>query len=195
MRARVSTRARVELLGLVLVGVLAGCRQDMHDQPKLEPYEASGFFADGRASRPLVPGTVARGRLGEDEHLYRGTVDGAPAASFPFEVTRAVFERGAERYAIHCAPCHGASGDGDGMVVRRGMKRPPSYHLPRLREAPPGYLFDVMTNGFGAMFDVADRVPAPDRWAIAAHVRALQLAQTATLEDVPAAERATLEAE
>jgi len=184
------------LLGAGLAAALAtGCRQDMHDQPKLQPYEASAFFADGRASRPLVPGTVARGRLFEDEHLHRGTVDGAPAASFPFEVTRAVLERGRERYAIHCAPCHGAAGDGDGMVVRRGMKQPPSYHLARLREAPPGYFFDVITNGFGAMYDLADRVEARDRWAIVAYVRALQLAQNASIADVPPAERARLEAE
>lgn len=171
-----------------------GCRQDMHDQPKLEPYESSEFFTDGRASRPLVPGTVARGRLFEDEHLHRGTVDGAPAETFPFEVTRAVLERGRERYGIHCAPCHGAAGDGDGMVVRRGMTRPPSYHLARLREAPPGYFFDVITNGFGAMYDLSDRITAEDRWAIAAYVRVLQAAQNARLEDVPAGDRAALEA-
>ena len=171
-----------------------GCRQDMHDQPKLEPYESSEFFTDGRASRPLVPGTVARGRLCEDEHLHRGTVDGAPAETFPFEVTRAVLERGRERYGIHCAPCHGAAGDGDGMVVRRGMTRPPSYHLARLREAPPGYFFDVITNGFGAMYDLSDRITAEDRWAIAAYVRVLQAAQNARLEDVPAGDRAALEA-
>ena len=175
--------------------LLVACRQDMHDQPKLEPYESSAFFSDGRASRPLVAGTVARGRLFEDEHLYRGTVDGQPAESFPFEVTRAVLERGRERYGIHCAPCHGASGDGDGMVVRRGMKQPPSYHLARLREVPPSYFFDVITNGFGAMYDFSDRVVPEDRWAIAAFVRALQLSQNAQLEDLPAAARAELEAQ
>jgi mono/diheme cytochrome c family protein len=187
---------RASLLTACLASALAlaACRQDMHDQPKYEPYEASAFFADGRASRPLVQGTVARGRLFEDEHLYRGTVDGEPATSFPFEIDRAALERGAERYAIHCAPCHGASGDGDGMIVRRGMKQPPSYHLARLREAPPGYFFDVMTSGCGAMYDVADRVSVRDRWAIAAYVQALQLSQTAGLDDVPAAERAGLEA-
>lgn len=187
---------RAPLLAACLASALLApaCRQDMHDQPKYEPYEASAFFADGRASRPLVAGTVARGRLFEDEHLYRGTVEGEPATSYPFEITRAALERGAQRYAIHCAPCHGASGDGDGMIVRRGMKQPPSYHLARLREASPGYFFDVMTNGFGAMYDVADRVPVRDRWAIAAYVQALQLAQSAELADVPADERARLEA-
>ena len=184
---------RNALVAAALVAA-TGCRQDMHDQPKLEPYESSEFFTDGRASRPLVPGTVARGRLFEDEHLHRGTVDGAPAETFPFEVTRAVLERGRERYGIHCAPCHGAAGDGDGMVVRRGMTRPPSYHLARLREAPPGYFFDVITNGFGAMYDLSDRITAEDRWAIAAYVRVLQAAQNARLEDVPAGDRAALEA-
>jgi len=183
-------------LALFAAAALAlACRQDMHDQPKLEAYEQSAFFEDGRAVRPLVAGTVARGRLFEDEHLHRGTVEGAPAASFPFEIARADLERGRERYAIHCAPCHGASGDGDGMVAQRGMRPPPSLHLERLRQAPPGYVFDVITRGFGAMFDFADRIEARDRWRITAYVHALQLASHAAIDDVPSAERARLEAE
>jgi hypothetical protein len=170
------------ILGVALLG---GCRQDMHDQPKLEPFEASAFFQDGRASRPLLPGTVARGELQDDEHLYRGRLNGEPARSFPFEVTREVLERGRQRYAIYCTPCHDATGSGNGLVVQRGMKRPESFHVERLREAPPGYFFDVITNGFGAMFDYADRIEPRDRWAVVGYVRALQLSQNATIDDVP----------
>ena len=164
----------------------------MHDQPKLEPDEGSSFFADGRASRPLVPGTVARGRLEEDEHLFRGQIAGRPAETFPFEVTRAVIERGRERYGIFCTPCHDATGDGQGMIVERGMRPPPSLHIERLRTAQPGYFLDVITNGFGAMYDYSDRIPASDRWAITAYVRALQRSQNATIADVPPDERASL---
>jgi hypothetical protein len=180
---------------LVALSNAPGCRQDMHDQAKLQPIEKSSFFADGRASRPLVPGTVARGRLFADRHLYAGVVDGAPAETFPFEVTRDVLERGRQRYGIFCAPCHDAAGGGDGIVVQRGMTRPPSFHEQRLRDAPPGHFFDVITNGFGTMFDQADRIDARDRWAIVAYVRALQLSQNATLGDVPPAPRARLEGE
>jgi mono/diheme cytochrome c family protein len=186
---------RACLAAVVLAAALAACRQDMHDQPKYEPLETSAFFADHRSARPLVAGTVARGRLFEDQHLYAGQVGGKPAETFPFAVTREVLERGRERYGIYCTPCHDALGTGEGTVVQRGMKRPPSLHIDRLRQAPPGYYFDVMTNGFGAMFDYADRITAEDRWAIAAYVRVLQMSQNATLADVPQAERAALEAQ
>jgi mono/diheme cytochrome c family protein len=178
---------------LAAAALAAGCRQDMHDQPKLEPYEHSDFFADGRAVRPLVPGTVAREGFREDEALERGTVGGRPAEAFPFEVTRAVLDRGRERYAIFCSPCHGGAGDGNGMIVERGMRRPPSFHSERLRTAAPGHYFDVITNGFGVMFDYADRVPPEDRWAIAAWIRVLQRSRNATIADVPPEERARLE--
>lgn len=182
------------LLAASTLLLLAGCRQDMQDQPKLQPFEASSFFADGRAMRPHVEGTVARGHLFEDEHLYTGRVAGELATAFPFEVTREVLERGRERYGIFCSVCHGLGGDGDGMVVQRGFKQPASFHEQRLRDQPPGYFFDVMTNGYGAMYDYSDRVPVRDRWAIAAYVRVLQASRTATLADVPAEERARLEA-
>lgn len=178
---------------LVLVACLVACRQDMHDQPKLEPYERSPLFADGRAMRPTVEGTVARGRLREDDHLYRGRVEGELATAFPFPVDRAVLERGRERYGIFCAPCHGLTGDGDGMIVRRGFKRPPSFHEQRLRDAPPGHFFDVVTNGYGVMYDHGDRIPPRDRWRITAWVRVLQRSRTASLDDVPPEERAGLE--
>ena len=173
---------------------LAACRQDMHDQPRYEPLEASAFFADGRSARPQVRGTVARGELRLDEHLYAGTVNGEPATSFPFEITEDILERGRERYDIFCSTCHDRVGSGEGIVVKRGLKRPPSFHIERLREAPAGYYFDVVTRGFGAMYDLSDRVSVRDRWAITAYVRALQLSQNAALEEVPADRRAILEA-
>lgn len=192
--ARGSGAASLMLRALGALGVLAACRQDMHDQPRYEPLEASAFFADGRSARPQVPGTVARGELVLDEHLVTGKVAGQPATTFPFPVTREVLERGRERYGIFCAACHDGAGYGLGIVVERGMKQPPSLHVERLREAPPGYLFDVITVGFGAMYDLADRISPSDRWAIVAYVRALQLSQSATLADVPEDVRARLEA-
>ena len=177
------------LCGLVLT---AACRQDMHDQPRYEPLEASSFFADGRSARPLVAGTVARGDLREDEHFYTGKSDGAVVETFPFPVTREVFERGQERYTIFCSPCHDQVGNGEGMIVQRGFRRPSSFHIDRLREAPVGYFFEVITNGFGAMYDYADRIPPRDRWAIIAYIRALQLSQNASINDVPAQERGRL---
>jgi hypothetical protein len=172
--------------------LVTGCRQDMHDQPKFKPYRATSFFADDRSARPLVEGVVARGDLQEDEHLYKGRENGAPATTFPFPITLEVLQRGQERFNIYCSPCHGRLGDGEGMIVQRGLKHPPSFHIDRLREAPPGYFFTVISNGFGVMFDYADRVPVKDRWAIIAYIRALQLSQHATLEDVPAEQRQQL---
>ena len=166
----------------------------MHDQPKYSPYRESTFFADGVGARPVVVGTVPRGHLNDDELLYGGKENGAVATRFPFPVDEAVMTRGRERFNIYCAPCHGATGLGDGMVVRRGYRRPPPLADQRLREVPIGHFFDVMTHGFGAMPDYAVQVPAPDRWAIAAYIRALQLSGHATLQDVPQAERSKLEA-
>jgi len=153
---------------------LAGCRQDMHDQPRYEPLEASDLFGDRRASRPLVDGTVARGELREDALLYTGKVDGKDAEEFPFPLTEAVLARGRERYDIFCAPCHGRTGEGDGMIVQRGYRRPTSYHALTLQNAPVGHFFDVITNGWGAMPDYASQIEVRDRWAIAAYIRALQ---------------------
>jgi mono/diheme cytochrome c family protein len=172
---------------------IIGCRHDMHDQPKYQPLEASDFFADGRASRPLPPGTVARGELNEDAHLYAGKSGNKFADTLPFAVSQAVLARGQERFKIFCSPCHGRLGNGEGMVVRRGFRHPPSFHIDRLRQAPVGYYFDVITNGFGSMQDYSAQIPVKDRWAIIAYVRALQLSQHATLGDVPEAERKQLE--
>ena len=183
------------VLCVLCVGVVifsAGCRQDMHDQPRYKPLGASSFFADGRASRLQVEGTVARGQLREDELYYTGRTGNDPAAVLPFPATREVLERGHERYGIYCTPCHGLLGDGEGMIVQRGFRHPPSFHIDRLREAPVGYYFDVMTKGFGAMASYASRIPPADRWAIAAYVRALQLSQNAKLADAPASEQKRL---
>jgi mono/diheme cytochrome c family protein len=172
---------------------LTACRQDMHDQPKYIPFRESTFFADGRSARAPVAGTVARDHLHEDTLLYTGTVDGADATVFPFVVTDQVMARGQERYNIYCSPCHGRTGMGDGMVVRRGYRPPPTLHADRLRLAPAGHFFDVITNGFGAMPDYAAQIRAEDRWAIVAYIRALQLSQHATAADVPADRQGALQ--
>ncbi len=125
---------------------------------------------------------LPRGQLREDTHLYEGKVGGKPAETFPFPIDLKTLQRGQQRYNIYCTPCHDRVGNGDGMVVRRGFRRPPSYHIERLRQAPPGYLYDVITNGFGAMQDYAAQIPVRDRWAIVAYVRALQLSQNASFE-------------
>ncbi len=165
----------------------------MHDQPRYEPLEASDFFSDGRGSRPLVAGTVARGHLREDDHFYTGKLGTNFVDTFPFPLTRQILERGQERFNIFCSPCHDRLGNGEGMVVQRGFRRPPSFHIDRLRGAPAGYYFDVISNGFGAMQDYAAQVPARDRWAIVAYIRALQLSQRARLVDVPPEQRDQLE--
>lgn len=172
---------------------LAACQQEMANQPKYKPYRGSTFFEDGRSSRPLVEGTVARGQLRTDTHFYTGKVGGKLVTTLPFPVTRALLMHGRERYNIYCTPCHDAIGNGQGMVVRRGFRRPPSYHIDRLREAPIGHFFDVMTNGFGVMSNYAAQVPPGDRWAIAAYIRALQLSQHATLTEVPTDKRRQLQ--
>jgi len=186
-------RNALALLSVVAGLALAACRQDMHDAPRYEPLEANTFFANGSASRMLVANTVARGQLNEDRHLYEGVVDGRPAQTFPMPVTADVMARGHERYDVFCSPCHGRTGVGNGMIVERGFRRPPSFHDDRLRNAPVGYYFDVMTHGFGAMQDYAAQVPVADRWAITAYIRALQTSRAATIADVPADRRADLD--
>jgi mono/diheme cytochrome c family protein len=166
----------------------------MHDAPRYDPLEASSFFARGASARPLVEGTVARGLLVEDELLTSGKVGGALADQFPFPITAADLDRGEERFNIFCAPCHGRLGDGQGMVVQRGYRMPPTFHDERLRAAPAGHFFDVMTSGFGAMPDYRAQVPVADRWRIAAYIRALQLSQSASTADLPAEELSKLRA-
>lgn len=189
-----SLRAALRATAVLIAALaLAGCRQDMHDTPRFEPLEANPFFANDSASRMLVANTVPRGLLREDTHLNEGKIDGKLATTFPMPITAAVMARGQERFNVFCSPCHGRTGSGNGMVVQRGFRAPPSYHEDRLRNAPVGYFFDVMTNGFGAMQDYSAQIPVPDRWAIAAYIRALQLSQRATIDDVPQDRRADLD--
>ena len=176
-------------VGLLAMLVLAGCRQDMHDQPRFKPLAKSDFYADSRSARQPVEGTVARGQLHEDIYFYTGKIGNNPGDYMPFPVTADVLTRGRERFNVYCAPCHSRLGDGNGMIVQRGYRRPPSYHTERLRKAPLGYFFDVMTNGFGAMPDYASQIPPRDRWDIVAYIRALQLSQGATTTDVPAGQK------
>jgi mono/diheme cytochrome c family protein len=175
--------------GLLL---LTGCQQKMADQPRYEPLSRSTFFGDERGARRLVEGTVARGELRGDELLYTGKVGGKPVDLFPFPATLAVLTRGQQRYNIFCSPCHDRVGTGQGMIVRRGYRVPSSLHIDRLRQAPAGFFFDVISNGFGVMPDYAQQVQPEDRWAIVAYIRALQLSQHATLADVPEDQRQQL---
>jgi mono/diheme cytochrome c family protein len=171
---------------------LAGCSPDMRQQPSYKPLAYSELFEDGRAARPSVPGTVARGELRLDAAYFRGKVEGVPVPRIPFAANLQTLHRGRERFDIYCSPCHGRVGDGMGMVVQRGFVQPPSLHVDRLREAPDGHFFDVMTNGFGVMASYATRVSPADRWAITAYIRALQLSQSAGIDDVPPGEREKL---
>jgi hypothetical protein len=166
----------------------------MADQPRYEPLEESGFFADHRSARPLPVGVVPRGFLNENEHLYTGRVNGQLAMTFPFEITSEVLQRGRDRYNIFCTPCHDHVGTGNGMAVRRGFRQPPpTFHMDRLRDAGPGHFFDVITNGFGAMNDYAAQIKPRDRWAIVAYIGALQLSQNANVRDLPAQDQQELE--
>jgi cytochrome c553 len=169
---------------LVLLAATVGCRLDMHLQPYYRTLSKSDFFADGRSARLPVDGTVARGDLREDSYLYTGKINNAPGDYLPFVVTSEVLERGRNRFNVFCTPCHGRVGDGNGFIPSRGFRRPPSYHIERLRKVPIGYFFDVMTNGFGVMPDYSSQIPPRDRWAIAAYIRALQLSQNAAAADV-----------
>jgi len=177
-------------LAIALCAIAAGCRQDMHNQTKMKPYRQSRFFADGQGSRQPVADTVARGQLRENEVYYTGqTTDGEMVAEIPMPVTAQVLSRGQQRFNIYCAPCHGRLGNGQGMVVRRGYKRPVSFHDPRLVASPAGYFYDVMTNGFSVMPSYATQIAPADRWAIVAYLRALQLSQGARLAELPAPDR------
>ncbi len=178
---------------LLLALCAAACRRDMQDQPKYKDLRGSAFFDDHRSARPVVEDTVARGFLGADARFLTGKENGKPVAALPVPLTPALLERGRQRYQIYCTPCHGLTGNGLGIVVQRGYRQPPSFHIDRLREAPIGYFYDVQTHGFGAMMDYAAQIPPADRWAIAAFVRALQLSQRTTIADVPESARAALE--
>jgi mono/diheme cytochrome c family protein len=177
---------------VALTLVTLACRQDMHDQPRYKPLAQSAFFGDDRSARPRVPGTVARGHLPGDASIETGKAGTGFVAAVPVAIDMKLLKRGEDRYRIYCTPCHGQVGRGDGMIVRRGYRPPPSFHIDRLRAQPAGYFFDVMTAGFGAMPDYADKLSVADRWAVVAYVRALQLSQNASVADVPAARRGEL---
>ena len=184
-----TSRIVLGLCAALLSVVAGGCqiRQDMADQPKNTPLSPSPFFDDGRSERPLIENTVARGSIA-DEDLFVPKESNA----FPLPLTPELLNRGQERYRIFCSPCHGIQGDGNGMVSMRGMKHPPSYHDPRLRQVSNGYLYDVITNGFGGMLSYSAQVPPADRWAIIAYVRALQLSRNAPVSELPPDVRAKL---
>ncbi len=175
--------------------LLVACHQDMYNQPKYQPLDPSTFFADGRASRPPVNGSVAVGQIRTDEHFYTGIVDGREVETMPFPVTISVLERGRSQFNVYCAPCHGATGAGNGMAVQRGAIVAANFHDQRLIDAPIGHFYNVMTNGYRYMYPYASRITPEDRWNIAAYIRALQLSQNATLEDVPLELRSSLEQE
>ncbi len=187
---------RLAICGLVLL-FAAGCSsnltlQAMGTQPRCNPLGPSDFFANGQCAQPLAPDTVARGHAQDDTLLYTGKVGSAYSTVFPFPVTADVLARGQERFNIYCAPCHGRTGNGNGIIVQRGFTAPPTFHQPTLRDMPVGQIFDVITNGFGAMPSYAPQVPVRDRWAIIAYIRALQLSQNATINDVPPDQRSKL---
>jgi Cytochrome C oxidase, cbb3-type, subunit III len=205
-RAKPKTDRRTSQIGpkwlaarlvLALV-VLPGCRSEMYDQPRFEPYEASDFFDDGASARPLVLGTVPRRDASEQgpwshELFTTGKTDGKLTETLPFSVDRSVLERGQDRFRIFCTPCHGELGDGRGIIVQRGFNPPPSFHGDEVRNKPVGHYFDVMTRGFGTMYSYAARIPARDRWAIAAYIRALQVSQHAVAADLSADDKSQLE--
>ena len=172
-----------------------GCelRQAMYDQEKYEPLEASTFFEDGQSYRQQVPETVARGQLRLNTHYYEGKVNGELSYDLPVPVTEDLLNRGKERYGIYCTPCHGHTGQGNGVIVKRGLKAPSSFHEQRLREMPIAYYFDVITNGYGVMYSYASRVPTADRWAISAYIRTLQLSQNIQFDQLPEEDQGQLQ--
>lgn len=181
------------LVNLVALSVFSGCQQEMAYQPSYAPLEENPFFQDGAASRKLIAGTVSRGNLKADDALHTGKVNGEFVSEFPISITEEVIRRGQNRFQIYCSPCHSQLGDGNGMIVQRGVKRPPSFHEERLTTAPVGHFYDVITNGFGQMYSY-DHIPVTDRWAIVSYVRTLQIAHQGTIDDVPQELKAQMEA-
>jgi len=185
------------IINILAIGgavLLAGCdRQDMYEQPKYEPLQKSDFFGDDRSARPLVADTVARSELRTNTAFYTGKVGTNLVTELPVPVTKDLLLRGQERFDIFCSPCHDRTGNGNGMIVQRGLRPPPSYHIDRLRQAPIGHFFDVMSNGIGAMQDYSAQITPEDRWAIAAYIRTLQFSENARPADVPPAQLKKLE--
>jgi mono/diheme cytochrome c family protein len=180
------------LAAVCLLVAAAGCRQDMHNTPVGQPLRESMFFKNGSTARPLVEDTVARGTLQDDAAFFTGKNGVADANALPFTLTADVLDRGEQRFNIYCSPCHGLTGAGDGMIVRRGYRQPPSYHTDRLQQMALGHFYDVITNGFGAMPDYKAQISPRDRWAIAAYVRVLQLSQHTNAAELTPEERQKL---
>ncbi len=179
---------------LLLASVLlAGCRRDMFDQPKFRPLAESDFFTDGRSARPVPAGTFAYGETDRGDAIELGTTNGVFVAGIPLPIDEPFLKRGQERFDIYCSPCHGRVGDGRGMIAKRGFIQPADLHSARVRNAPPGYLYAVIANGYGAMPDYSDQLPVNDRWAVVAYIRALEFARHATPADVPPDQRTALE--
>ncbi len=193
--SNIKLRPSVLFGAFLLLLVSSGCelRQAMYNQEKYEPLEASTFFADGLSFRNQVTGTVARGQMMLDTHYYQGMVDGQLASTLPVTVTQELLERGQERFNIYCSPCHDQTGSGNGMIVKRGLKQPPSFHQQRLRDIQVGHFYDVITNGFGVMYSYASRIPVEDRWAIAAYIKVLQLSQNVEFDQLPAEDQRQLQ--
>ncbi len=185
------TPERVALVCAMLL-TLVGCRRDMQDQPKYKPLGQNRFFADGRDARPIPPNTIARDELSETDAVHTGADGNGFLQTIPLAVNAGLLRRGRDRFNIYCSPCHGQTGDGYGMVRQRGFWIPANLHTDRLRSVPPGYIYQVIKNGYGAMPDHGDQIPVNDRWAIVAYVRALQLSRNANLSDVPTAMREQL---
>lgn len=185
----------LHLLPAAALLLLTACRQDMYNQPRTKPLRANEFFANGQSARPVPPHTVARDAAPRTPEFTGKNADGTLVNALPIALDKGLLHRGRERFEIYCAVCHGYTGEGNGMIVQRGFPQPPSFHVERLRGAPIGHFYDVITNGYGVMYSYAARVEPHDRWAIAAYIRALQLSRHAAPGDVPPEARAQLQLE
>lgn len=180
---------------VLLALACSGCRQDMQQQPKYSPLARSWFYPDGRSARPVPAGTIALDEISDKSALITGYTNGTFVTTIPIPVSAALLQRGRERYNIYCSPCHAETGDGNGMIARRGFKHPANLNGDRVKNAPPGYIYAVISNGYGAMADYSYQIKNPsDRWAIVAYIRALELSQRAALSDLNSQEQARLEA-
>ncbi len=185
LATRRSPRQRAAGLGLACLSVfsLAGCRQDMHNQPKFDQQRGTSFYADGRSVRPQVQNSVARGQLDASSYLMTGFDGGKEGDGMPMPVDLALLQRGQERYNIYCSACHSRVGNGGGIVVQRGYRPAGNFHTDRLRVAPLGHFYNVISNGYGSMPDYSAQLTVAERWAVVAYIRALQLSQSATPAD------------
>jgi cytochrome c553 len=184
----------VVVRAVLVISILAlcSCRRDMFQNGRIKPEEESHFFRNGSTAQRQPAHTLAQSQYSKDPLFDTGEENGRLASSFPMKITTELLNRGRERFNIYCSVCHGRTGEGNGMIVQRGFPKPPTFHQDRLRKAPPGYIFGVITHGYGVMYSYADRVQPADRWAIVAYIRALQLSQNARLEDVPLDRRGEL---